>query len=60
MPVAVTGITAAASLTTDGDGDSYCAAISTGKANCWGYNAFGQLGNGTITTSVVPVAVHGV
>ena len=60
VPVAVTGITAATSLTTDGDGYSYCAATSTGKANCWGYNGFGQLGNGTITTSVVPVAVHGV
>ncbi len=60
VPVAVTGITAAASLTTDGDGDSYCAAISNGKVSCWGYNGFGQLGNGTITTSLLPVTVHGV
>ena len=60
VPVAVPGITAANSLSTDGDGDSYCAAISTGRVSCWGYNGFGQLGNGTITTSDVPVAVHGV
>ena len=28
--------------------------------DCWGHNGSGQLGNGTITDSDVPVAVHGI
>lgn len=40
-------------------GDSYSAALdSDGKVYTWGYNAYGQLGNGiTFTDSNVPVAV---
>jgi alpha-tubulin suppressor-like RCC1 family protein len=34
-----------------------CAIGVRGKAYCWGSNASGQLGNGTATDSIVPVAV---
>lgn len=36
-----------------------CAALTSGAARCWGYNPYGELGNGTTADSTVPVPVSG-
>ncbi|MBA3890080.1 MAG: hypothetical protein H0X64_06085 [Gemmatimonadaceae bacterium] len=36
-----------------------CAVSRTGEPYCWGWNGDGQLGNGSMTDSPVPVAVQG-
>ncbi len=52
--VAVTGVTNAIDIAT-GFYNS-CALLATGGVMCWGYNSFGQVGNGTTTTQEpVPV-----
>jgi alpha-tubulin suppressor-like RCC1 family protein len=34
-----------------------CALLKTGVVDCWGFNSSGQLGDGTVTTRLRPVAV---
>jgi hypothetical protein len=58
-PVAVSGITDAVAIT-GSDSLHMCAVLSGGTAECWGWNFYGQLGNGTTTSSSTPVAVSGV
>lgn len=54
-PIAVTNITTATAVTT-GRNHS-CAIVDNGAVQCWGSSIFGQLGNGTTSTSTKPVAV---
>ena len=56
-PVEVHGITNAGGVAAGGEYS--CAVLSTGKADCWGTNGAGQLGDGTTSSSTSPVEVHG-
>lgn len=60
VPVPVKNITTATAVIGGYSGDTggFCALLSTKHIDCWGYNFTGELGNGTITNSDVPVAVN--
>ena len=58
-PVDVRGL--ASGVTAIGAGDDHsCAVTAQGGVRCWGYNAWGQLGDATATSRSVPVGVAGV
>ena len=56
-PVLVQGITNAVQVDT-GWGHS-CAVLADGTAKCWGYNAWGQLGDGSYSQRTSPATVTG-
>ncbi len=58
VPVNTAGPLAGKTITAIDAGFRHTCAVADGKAFCWGYNAFGQLGINTTTDSNVPVAVN--
>ncbi|HET8541760.1 MAG TPA: putative Ig domain-containing protein [Anaeromyxobacter sp.] len=58
-PVPVSGLSSGAQAIAAGDG--HACALVNGGLQCWGYNGYGQLGNGSWTPDPVPtpVAVSG-
>jgi alpha-tubulin suppressor-like RCC1 family protein len=62
-PIAVEGIGGSGTLagvqSVVGSGGGYCALLTSGGVDCWGYDASGQLGDGQTTQSTTPVAVVG-
>src|SRR5450759_3341817 len=59
VPVAVSTAVALSGVTVTqiSAGQYHACALGGGKAYCWGWNAWGQLGNATTTNSTAPVAV---
>ena len=61
VPVAVAGgaLTNKTVIDITAGGNHTCALISDGTVTCWGWNGYGQLGDGSNTARNVPVAVTG-
>src|SRR5204862_3993916 len=58
VPVGVAGITGAVGITA-GWWHHSCALLAGGTVRCWGLNQWGQFGDGTTTSSFVPVTMAG-
>jgi alpha-tubulin suppressor-like RCC1 family protein len=58
-PAAVTGLGDTRLLGTSGDAHHICAVPASGALKCWGFNPFGQLGDGTTTNQPLPTEIAG-
>ncbi len=58
VPVQVALITDAQSVAANSDPAGHACAVRAAGVDCWGYNALGQVGDGTITQRTRPVRVQ--
>ncbi len=58
-PEALAGLTGVVAVAPSAGGDHTCALKNDGTVECWGNNAYGQLGNGTTTNQLTPAIVSG-
>jgi len=59
MPAATAEAAPAKAITVSGGYVHTCALTTKGAVRCWGYNAYGQLGDNSLTNSSKPVGVYG-
>jgi alpha-tubulin suppressor-like RCC1 family protein len=59
VPVNVSGLSSGVSAIAAGDYHACALMVADGSVKCWGYNGYGQIGDGTDTNRLVPVAVVG-
>ena len=57
-PVPVSGLGSGVIALAAGDAHT-CALTAAGGVQCWGYNGYGQLGDGSTTNRLTPVPVSG-
>ena len=56
-PTAVGGLGSRVAVALSAGGEHTCAVITDGAVRCWGWNIYGQLGDGTTTDRWTPTAV---
>jgi alpha-tubulin suppressor-like RCC1 family protein len=60
IPIDILGMESSVAIVAPG-GAHACAMMTDGTVGCWGYNQYGQLGNGTTSqgNTETPVTVNG-